>query len=225
MRPGQAEARARPAGRRSPGGRPPARRGHDRGTCGDRVECIGRVRELAHLRDTRPLRRREQKAVVGPDEHAPVGVGDRQWPPGAAHARIDDGEVDPHGHVRERAREDEGALQHLGGWDAVRHVDHPSVRRDPRDHAVAGPDEVVLEPEVGEEADDHSAAVACACSLILRGPPRTPGGSRCAHVDRRQPQGRATPEDAVPAPRGPVSRTTTSSRPSPFRISQCPVSG
>ena len=39
-------------------------------------------------------------------------------------------------------------------------VDHPRVRRDPRDDAVTGADEVVLQPEVAEKADDHASTVA-----------------------------------------------------------------
>ena len=47
-------------------------------------------------------------------------------------------------------------LQHRLRRDPVRDVDHARVGRDPRDHAVARADEVVLEPEVGEERDHAS---------------------------------------------------------------------
>ena len=51
--------------------------------------------------------------------------------------------------------EDERALEHLRRRDPVRDVDDARVGRDARDHAVARADEVVLQPEVGEEADHH----------------------------------------------------------------------
>ena len=37
------------------------------------------------------------------------------------------------------------------------------LRRDPLDHAVAGADEVVLEPEVGEERDEHRRPESTSC--------------------------------------------------------------
>ena len=76
----------------------------------------------------------------------------------AADARIDDREVDADGHVRQRVREHERALQHGLRRDPVRDVDDLRLRRDALDHAVAGADEVVLEPEVGEEGDEHRPA-------------------------------------------------------------------
>src|SRR5581483_11307138 len=79
-----------------------------------------------------------------------------------ADSRVDDGEVDAFGHVRQRAREHEGALQHLLGLDAVRDAEDVRVGRDPLDHAVAGADEVVLEAEVGQEGDDHAERLTMA---------------------------------------------------------------
>ena len=73
----------------------------------------------------------------------------------AADARVDDGEVDADRHVRQRVGEHERPLQHRLRRDPVGDVDDLGLRRDPLDHAVAGADEVVLEPEVGEERDEH----------------------------------------------------------------------
>ena len=56
-------------------------------------------------------------------------------------------------------REHEGALEHRLRRDPMGDVDDLRVRRDPLDHAVAGPDEVVLEPEVGQERDEHGSRV------------------------------------------------------------------
>ena len=71
--------------------------------------------------------------------------------PGSTTARCT-----PDGHVRQRARQHEGSLHHRLRRDPVRDVDHARPGRDPLDHAVTHADEVVLEPEVGEEADDHA---------------------------------------------------------------------
>ena len=73
----------------------------------------------------------------------------------AADSGIDDREVNALGKVRERVREHERALEHALRLDPVRDVDDLDLRRDPLHHSVAGADEVVLEPEVGQEGDEH----------------------------------------------------------------------
>jgi hypothetical protein len=73
----------------------------------------------------------------------------------AADAGIDDCQVNAGRHVRERVGEYERALQHLLRRDPVCDVDDLRLWRDPLDHAMAGADEVVLEPEVGQERDHH----------------------------------------------------------------------
>src|SRR5436189_6444197 len=61
------------------------------------------------------------------------------------------------GHVRRRVRQDECALENLLRRDPVCHVDDLHVGRDRFDHAVASSDEVVLEPEVAQEGEEHAA--------------------------------------------------------------------
>src|SRR5439155_24662048 len=56
---------------------------------------------------------------------------------------------------RQRIREHERALEHALRLDPVRDVDALDLGRDPLHHSVAGADEVVREPEVGEERDEH----------------------------------------------------------------------
>src|SRR5215211_2046079 len=58
-------------------------------------------------------------------------------------------------HVRKRVSQDERALQHALRRDPVRDVDDLRLRSDALDHTVAGPHEIVLETEVGQERDDH----------------------------------------------------------------------
>jgi hypothetical protein len=70
-------------------------------------------------------------------------------------ARVDDREMDALREERKRVREHERALQHAVPRDSVRNVDDLRLGRDPLDDAVAGADEVVLEPEVGQERDEH----------------------------------------------------------------------
>ena len=73
----------------------------------------------------------------------------------ATYAGIDDGEMDAGRHERKRVRQHERPLEHMTRPDPVRDVDHASVGSDRCDHAVARADEVVLQPEVGQEGDDH----------------------------------------------------------------------
>ena len=74
--------------------------------CSSLVE-LDRLLQAAQL-----VGRDEQEAVVGPDED-PVRPAQRDRAPAAADLRIDDGEMDAGGHVRQRVREDERALEHL----------------------------------------------------------------------------------------------------------------
>ena len=116
------------------------------------LERVRRVRELVRRLDAAvSLGRRQEQAVVGPDVEPPGRVAQRERASLSADAGVDDRKVHAHGHVRERVREHQRALQDASGPDAVGDVDHADVRRDARDDAVAGADEVVLEAEVGEE--------------------------------------------------------------------------
>jgi hypothetical protein len=45
------------------------------------------------------------------------------------------------------------------GQDPVRDVDDLDLGRDRLDDAVAGADEIVLEPEVAQEGDEHAATL------------------------------------------------------------------
>ena len=117
----------------------------------------------------------------------------------------------PIGHVRERAREHERALEDLLPRDPVRDVDDLRLGRDPLDHAVARADEVVLEPEVAQEADEHAAepiaASRPATSCVSASPddldPGLPGrgGRLRPDAHRRDRRRRAARTPAPPTPR------------------------
>ncbi len=107
---------------------------------GDAAETVGRG---------------QQQAVVGADVQAALAVLEHERPAGAADTGIDHGEVHAGGHVRERVREHERALQDASRPDAVGDVDDLRVWRDALHHAVARADEVVLKTEVGQERDEH----------------------------------------------------------------------
>ena len=128
----------------------------------DRVEGVLRIRELVRGLDPGQIRRRDQEAVVRTDEVPALSIAQRKRAPRAADARIDDCEVHADRHVRQRAREHQRALQHLLRRNPVRHVDDLRLGRDPLDHAVACADEVVLEPEVAQEGDEHAREVTAA---------------------------------------------------------------
>ena len=121
----------------------------------DRRERIRRVGELAGLDDAGTVRGREQQPVIGPDVMTPFRITHDERPPVAADAGVDDGQMDADGHVRKGVREHERSLEDGLGRDPVGDVDDSRLGRDPQDDAVAGADEVVLEPEVAEEGDDH----------------------------------------------------------------------
>ena len=55
----------------------------------------------------------------------------------------------------------ERALEHGARPDSVRDVEDLRLGRDSLDHAMAGPDKVVLEPEVGEERDERRHPLRC----------------------------------------------------------------
>ena len=123
---------------------------------GHRLQRVVGVGELVRLGDpAEALRGRQEEAVVGADVQPPVAVAQRQGAPAASHARIDDGQVDARGHVPERIRQHERSLQHVPRADPVGDVDDASLGGDRRDDPVTRADEIVLEPEVGQEGDDH----------------------------------------------------------------------
>ena len=175
-----------------------------------RLERVGRVRELSHLGDSGSLRGGKQKTVVRADEEPALAIREHDGSSDAADTGVDDCEVDARRHVRERAGKDECALEHLRRRDPVRDVDHTRVGRDPGDHPVTRADEVVLEAEVGEEADHHGVE-----STTVRG--------------RFRPHRRARPDHSSPprpAPRRPPRARPASSparstrRASPTRASR-----
>src|SRR4029079_18622145 len=88
-------------------------------------------------------------------------------PARSADAGIDDGEMDAERHVGERVREHQRALEDAARPDAVRDVDDAGVGCDARDHPVAGADEVVLQPEVAEEGDDHYCRTRSALRVTI----------------------------------------------------------
>jgi hypothetical protein len=98
---------------------------------------------------------RQEEPVVGADVQPALPVAESEGAATPAHAGIDDGEVNAGRHVGERVRQHERPLEHVPRTDSVRDVDHVRVRRDRCDHSVTGADEIVLEPEVGQEGDDH----------------------------------------------------------------------
>ena len=133
----------------------------------ERVLAVGQL--VGGVDPAELLGRRDQQAVVGADVEAAVAAAERD-----AHAgrrprpdrRPRGGRL---GEVRERVREHERALQHALRRDPVRDVDDLDLGRDPLHHAVAGADEVVLEPEVGEEGDrSRSGATLTDCTAATR---------------------------------------------------------
>ncbi len=120
---------------------------------GDLGQAIALVLERVHRHDAELVGGERQQPVVRPDEQPAVGGlhGDRSAI--ASDVGIDDGEVHADRHVAGRVAQDERALEDGLRRDAVRHVDHAGVGRDPGDHSVTGADKVVLQPEVGQERD------------------------------------------------------------------------
>ena len=132
----------------------------------DGLEPVRRVLQLPRALDAaETVRGQHEQPVVRADVEPSVAGAESDGLPLGADTGIDDREVHALGHVREGVGEHERALQHLRRLDAVRDVDDVRVRRDALDHAVARADEVVLEPEVGEEGDDHDASLATALRI------------------------------------------------------------
>ena len=106
----------------------------------------------------------QQKAVVRPDVAAAVAAAQRDRAAIPADSRVDNGKVHADGHERQRVGQDEGALQHMLGKDAVGDVDEVGVGRDPFDHAVADADELVRDAVVGEQGHYRPDAASLTAS-------------------------------------------------------------
>ena len=152
---GSIRGRAPRAARPSRDAPRPARRRRARGRFATPFEAVARVRELVrggdHLRSSAAS---ISRPLSGPTRARAVPGADRDRAPFAADAGIDHREVhaDAAGTAsgwRGRARP---AVTACGGMPCVSRSSRAS-RRDPRDHAVTGADEVVLQPEVGQEGD------------------------------------------------------------------------
>ena len=156
MHPAPAAGRAPRAEHRSRGARRPVRRDRGRGRCARSTAArTPGWRARAPRRFPLSPRRAAAARCPGPTKKRPSlslkAMGRRD----TADTRVDDREMHADGHVRQRAREHERALQNRLRRNPVGNVDHPCVRRNPRDDAVTRADEVVLQPEVAEKADDH----------------------------------------------------------------------
>ena len=112
---------------------------------GHRLQRVLRVDELVRLgHSAEAVGGRQEKPVVGAHVEPSLPVAEGECAPAAPHAGIDDGEVHPRGHVRQRVRQRDRALEHVSRANSVRDVDHARIGRDRRDHAVTGADEVIL---------------------------------------------------------------------------------
>ena len=123
----------------------------------DRVERVLRIRQLVRRLDPASARGRQQQPVVRTDVQPALRIPERQRPTWAADSRIDDREMHADGHEPDRVRENECALEDRRRRDPVRDVDDLRLRGDALDDPVTGSDEVVLEPEVAQERDEHVA--------------------------------------------------------------------
>ena len=94
--------------------------------------------------------------MSGPDVQATLLVPKHERAAWAADTRVDDRQVDADRHEADRVREDEGALEDCLRRDPVRDVDDLRLRGDALHDAVASTDEIVLEPEVAQERDEHA---------------------------------------------------------------------
>ena len=151
---------------------------------GHRLERVLPVRDLVRRLDAAELLgRRHEQAVVRPHIQPPVRPADGDLSAIAADSWVDDREVHALGQVRQRVREHERALEDALRLDPVRDVDDLDLGRDPLHHAVAGSDEVVLEPEVGQERDQHVRAT-------VTNRPRRRGRRGHASSPGRRPRGR-----------------------------------
>ena len=122
----------------------------------DRLEGVLGIRELVGGSDAVLARGRQEQAVVGPHEDTSLLVTKDERAPRAADTGIDDREVHSDWHELDRVGEDERTLEHRRRRNAVGDVDDLRLGRDPLHHAVTRADEVVLEPEVGQERDEHA---------------------------------------------------------------------
>src|SRR5919197_506558 len=188
---------------------------------GDGLERVRRVRELARLDDAAELLGgRNEESVVGPHVDAPLAVAQSQRPARAADPGIDDGEMDPDRHVRQRVRERQGPLKHLPRGHAVRDVDDLDVGSNALDDAVAGPDQVVLQPEVRQERDEarrHGArAYPAASRTAATSTTSSPSGGGSGRSRRVRYTGRnSAPSSATINPRAssaPTKRTRPAGR-------------
>ena len=121
----------------------------------DVLEVVARVRQAARRLDAVAVGGEHQQAVVGPDEDAARRPsGSRRRGGSLPTPGIDDREMDAPAagtEPRERARA-RPACTACGAIPCVTSMICAS-RRDPLHHAAADADEVVLQPEVGQERD------------------------------------------------------------------------
>ena len=138
------------------GAPPRGRRRRARGRCVPPARDDRRARRARRPRPHRPAARPPRGGARCPARRRAA----RRRPRSATRlalapdAGVDDRQMDSLGHVRQRVREDERALEDVRRRDPVRDVDHVRLGRDALDDAVAGADEVVLEAEVGQEGDE-----------------------------------------------------------------------
>ena len=119
----------------------------------DLREVILRVGEASRSLDAEAVRSDHQQSVVRSDKDPALAGPDRDGAATAANAGIDDRQVHRRRKVRDGACENQRALSHRLGRDPVGDVEDLGVAGDPLHHAPADADEVVLEPEVGQERD------------------------------------------------------------------------
>ena len=181
------------------------------------------VRELVRRLDpAQPLGCGDEQAVVGADVEPSVAAAQRDGAAVAADLRVDDREVDADRHVRQGVGQRGRAFDDRLRPDPVGHVDHLRARRDALDDAVADADEVVLEPEVGEEGDQHAATLA-GCRFdrgeqrVGVGPLRFRGDQRVRRPSPRPPSAARSQRSPrrSPSPRAPAPRSLTRRPPRP----------
>src|SRR5919202_2796595 len=125
----------------------------------DGVDVIALVGEHYHLRNaTQSLSSRGEQAVIRPDQQGPALRPQRERPPIRTNSRIDDREVDRViWHVASRVLQDLRPGLDLESRHLVSKIHDRYPGRDAQHHTLARADEVVGEPEVGEEADGPHA--------------------------------------------------------------------
>ena len=111
---------------------------------GDRLQAVGRAGEVDGLhRAAGPRQRGPEQPVVGSDEQPLVGRAHGHGAPLPADLGVDDGEMDAGRQVGQGIAQQHGAGPDVVAGDAVPDVDHARLGRDPGDHRVADPDELV----------------------------------------------------------------------------------